>query len=354
MNRFLSYLRGDVLLLGMSLAVVGCSSSSSRPQPDGSAPQRSGDPQWSLDKLKEDKTFVGHTATVTGVAISTLGHRAVSCSQDKTLRIWDVQDGRERHKIEVPEGVGRMALSPDGKRVLYGGWTRKTEGSTTPDVYQLRLCDTETGKEIARLPDVRDMVDSVAFSPDGRRALSGGNTHAYLWDANTRKLLHTFDGLQNHTYAVAFSPDGTRGLAVSGNNVVVLDLEKKATLGTFSVPKDMPMALAVSADGHKALSGGFDKTLRLWDVGTQKEEHAFLGHTGAIKYVTFLPDKRHAVSGAMDGTIRFWDLEAKKEVESLKDQLGQETALTLSANGQWLLFGTKDFAVRLQKSPHLP
>jgi hypothetical protein len=56
----------------------------------------------------------------------------------------------------------------------------------------------------------------------------------------------------------------------------------------------------------------------------------------------------------MDGIIRFWDLEAKKEVQSLKDQLGQETALTVSANGQWLLFGTKDFAARLQKSPRLP
>jgi len=194
----------------------------------------------------------------------------------------------------------------------------------------------------------------VAFSPDGRRVLSGGNNCVYFWEVNTRRLLHTFEGLHNHSYAVAFSPDGTRGLAVSGMNVAVLDLEKKTTLGILSGSESMPIALAFSADGHQALSGGADNILRLWDLGTQKEDHAFLGHTGTIKHVSFLPDKRHAVSAAGDGTIRFWDLGSKKEVASVKNQLGADQQLAVSANGRWLLFGNNDYVVWLQKVPQLP
>ncbi len=359
MNRICSHLSWCILVPALSFAPVGCSASAptASDSPATSSPAGSTlkpEDGWSLDSLKEERTFTGHSAFVMGVALSARGHRAVSCGFDKTVRIWDVESGKELHRIDVPEGVSKVAMSPDGRHVLYGGTTRTVEGSTATTTFQLRLCDTETGKEIRRLPDVRDMVDSVVFSPDGTRALSGGSPRAYLWDVNAGKLLHTFTDIQNHAYAVAFSPDGKRGLAVSGNNVLVLDLEKMTTLGTFSGSKNLPMALAFSPDGRKALSGGFDNTVRLWDVATQKEDRAMTNHTGQVLRVAFLPDKRHAVSGAADGTIRFWNLETGKEVECLKNQLGREYALAVSTNGQWLLFGTKDHAVRLQKAPRLP
>jgi hypothetical protein len=55
MNRFLSCLSGHLLLLGVNLALVGCSSSSASPLPDGSTSQPLPAPQWSLDNRKEDK-----------------------------------------------------------------------------------------------------------------------------------------------------------------------------------------------------------------------------------------------------------------------------------------------------------
>src|SRR4051812_5625126 len=107
-----------LVALASGLAAFGCSTKPSEPppsepKPDG-APQQPppAGPQWSLDELKEDRTFTGHAAPVTAVSLSTRGHRAASCGNDKTVRVWDVQSGKQLQKIDVPEGVQKAAISP--------------------------------------------------------------------------------------------------------------------------------------------------------------------------------------------------------------------------------------------------
>src|SRR6187397_2160189 len=56
-----------------------------------------------------------------------------------------------------------------------------------------------------------DWVTSVAFSPDGRRLLTGSRDKtAKLWDAETGKEIRSFAGHSAEVYGVAFSPDGRR------------------------------------------------------------------------------------------------------------------------------------------------
>src|SRR5439155_761449 len=81
-------------------------------------------------------------------------------------------------------------------------------------------------------------VHSVAFSPDGRHALSGGrDTTVRLWEVATGKQVRTFEGHINLVESVAFSPDG-----------------------------------------RHALSGSRDDTVRLWEVATGKQVRTFEGH----------------------------------------------------------------------------
>jgi hypothetical protein len=118
-------------------------------------------------------------------------------------------------------------------------------------------------------------VNSVAFSPDGTRVLSGsgdvrGNDDntLKLWDAANGQLLRTFAGHTGWVTSVAFSPDGTRVL--SG-------------------------------------SGGFDdKTLKLWDAASGQLLRAFTGHTAYVRSVSFSPDGTRVLSGGADGIIRIW------------------------------------------------
>ena len=65
--------------------------------------------------------------------------------------------------------------------------------------------------------------------------------------------------------------------------------------------------MAFSPDGRRIVSGGFDKTVRIWDAGTGQQIGAPLtGHTKTVESVAFSPDGRRIASGG-DKTVRIWD-----------------------------------------------
>ena len=67
-------------------------------------------------------------------------------------------------------------------------------------------------------------------------------------------------------------------------------------------------AVALTADGRHAVSGSYDKTLRVWDLETGQTIRTLEGHTGRVTSLALTADGRHAVSGSWDNTLRVWDL----------------------------------------------
>ena len=71
--------------------------------------------------------------------------------------------------------------------------------------------------------------------------------------------------------------------------------------------------MAVTPDGRRAVSGSYDRTLRLWDLESGQPVRTLQGHTDCVA-VAVTRDGRRAVSAWRDRTLRLWDLESGKEI----------------------------------------
>ena len=123
-----------------------------------------------LDVPTGKGTFLfGHSVNVTSVAFSPDSKILASASADQSIKLWDVDTGKERVTLKGHTFlVTSVAFSPDGKVLASGSWDES-----------IKLWDVDTGKERATLGHrvhvnkSKKVVNCVVFSPDGKMLASG-------------------------------------------------------------------------------------------------------------------------------------------------------------------------------------
>ena len=144
--------------------------------------------------------------------------------------------------------------------------------------------------------------------------------------------------------AVAFSPDGQWVLSGGWDKTLVLwDVATGREIRRFSDHSADVRSVAFSPDGQLVLSGSRNGTVRLWDVATGKEVRKFSGYTP----FAFLSDGKSVLSASQDETLRLWDVATGQEVKRFRGHSERITSVAVSSDGRWALSGNGDGIISL-------
>ena len=120
---------------------------------------------WDIQTRSIKHTFSGHEQDIYSLDFARNGKHIASGSGDRTVRVWDIESGREVLSLNIEDGVTTVAISPGGEYVAAGSLDKS-----------VRVWDVRNGVLIERLDGNdghKDSVYSVAFAPNGRSLVSG-------------------------------------------------------------------------------------------------------------------------------------------------------------------------------------
>jgi WD40 repeat protein len=251
-------------------------------------------PTWSLQQ-----TIDAHNDWVRCLSFTPDGNRLVSGSFDKTIKLWQLDNGKMIHTLaDRPKGVFALAVSPNGKFLVSGSWDETIE-----------LWNLETATPLQNLVQHTASVRSLAISADSQTLISGS------FD-KTIKLWHLPTGVVTKTIN---SPEAIA-------------------------------AIALSANGKFLVSTGDDGTIELWSLNSGEAIAESIGNQHCIGSLSICPDSKTIAAGTVNGYVILWHLENIENgrfqqiapIQSIKAHAGQINACIFSPDGQYLITGSVD------------
>ncbi|KAG2136977.1 WD40-repeat-containing domain protein, partial [Suillus bovinus] len=281
--------------------------------------------------LQAEMTLKGHEDWVRDIAFIPGTRLFVTCSDDKSIRLWNLDTGKQVGKplSGHSDYVLRVAASPDGHWIASGAswygslnvpvsdvfkghrrdiWSvmfapdSKTFASAS---YDKTVCvwQRETGKITLGPFQVGGEAHSVSYSPDGSKLAAGTETYIILWDATSGEELLK---IEQRAWLVAFTLDGLRLISGNFNDIRISRTATGEIIKQFDAHTDLIQSLAISPDGTKFATASSDKTTRLFDLTTLEPIGEPLECPDALYCVTFSEDSQLIVTGCVDRLVRIW------------------------------------------------
>ena len=259
---------------------------------------------------------------------------------EANLRLLTQTAGARVKDADVPAGLGIiLEVLPH----------RGVKRSYTPEALSVFQEARAADAQVAVFTGHTDRLRSVAFSPDGRRIVTGSfDNTARVWDAETGQPTALLSGHADRVISVAFSPDGQRIVTGSYDKTTrIWDISTGREVMRLSGHTDRLRAVAFSPDGRFVATGSYDKTARIWNAASGAEIRLLSGHTEVVTSVAFSPDGRHLVTASYDKTARIWDVATGRPIMLLSGHPDRMTAAAFSPDGQHIVTASGDKTARI-------
>lgn len=197
-----------------------------------------------------------------------------------------------------------------------------------------------------------DLIQSLAFSPDGQTLASGGFRTVKLWKRPAAGKKLDLAGLETPSRSLAVSADGKlAAIGEENGKIKVFDVANGQITKRLEGHTGPVLGLAISADGTKLVSGSADKTFRIWNLA-DSQQIASVETPAPVNAIALVAEEKQVATGGEDNIIRLWETpteqpaEAPKPVKELTGHGGPVTSLAI-VPGNKLLSGSKDSTLRV-------
>ena len=284
---------------------------------------------------------------------------------------------KEKIVVNLPPAlvkpVRAVAVAADGKTVaasrgnqvhLFTVQTTPAAKKGQPDTQEWGYAKTLIDPQL-KTPDGKpaqaahiSLVESMAFSPDGKTLATGSFQELTLWDVASGSPTRRIGGFADRVCAIAFSPDGKRfatggGAPTEDGEIKLFETATgKLITDVKAGHSDTVFGVAFSPDGKLLATGGADKFVKVWELPTAAGQPAkfvksFEGHTHHVMAVGWTPDGKKLASGGADNLVKVWDYEKGEKLRDMQGHKKQVTSLTFVGKTAQFLTGSGDASVRL-------
>ncbi|HEX6622576.1 MAG TPA: caspase family protein, partial [Pyrinomonadaceae bacterium] len=322
------------------------------------------------------------------ISFSPDGATLAVVTYDGSVDLWDMARASVRRTLKSPdyrEGMDIVRFSPDGGRLFV---------SNAPHIGRIQrsldLWDVAANEIVTKIDGRNIIIDSVAFSPDGKTFIAVGSGERSgqhlirLWDAASGEVVRRFGTWQGgvtslavnaerksvvmaaekaptkfydlgagpicalertrELRSVAFGPEGRTVVLgdPSNSSLSFWDAGDCRRIGEFAERR-----FAFSHDGKAIAEWHRSKAVNLYDAARLRVTLSLRGHAGDIEDFAFSPDGRHGASASIDGTARLWELGTGQSLRAFEGHAGGATAVAFSADNRVLATAGRDGAVKL-------
>jgi RNA polymerase sigma factor (sigma-70 family) len=319
---------------------------------------------WDAATGRERWVKQSATGAVSAIAFSPDGN-TIAAVESKTLSFWDAATGQKSdRRWGQNRRIALATFSPDGR-------TLAAACEPPPDAREsdmvVRLVDVATLQEVRQLAPEKtgtsnsDALQSLALARGGKiLATANGLGEVRLWDTDTGKELRRCQGGRSFLTALAFSADGRMLAGADRGLLRMWDTASAKELSPVQGGhKQLVSSVAFTPDGGTVVSTSWDGSVREWDSATGAERRQIVPageHAGERQHVGFAsavsadgksiaavhlvwPIKQRESYGFL---VREWDRDSAKERSRRFQDLGENlpSPIALSPDAKTVAFAT--------------